>query len=67
MSKLTANLKKIYKDNTSITKAKLNTILTKDLGFKGMFDFGRYMRLSKRNNLIVCLKMPQTTYYFIYK
>ena len=31
MSKLTANLKSIYKDNSSITRAKLNTLLSKDL------------------------------------
>ena len=48
MSKLTANLKKIYKDNTSITKTKLNTILTKDL----LMDSKECLRLGLVNEII---------------
>ena len=48
MSKLTANLKKIYKDNTSITKAKLNTILTKDL----LIDSKECLRLGLVDEII---------------
>lgn len=48
MSKLTANLKKIYKDNTSITKTKLNTILTKDL----LMDSKECLRLGLVDEII---------------